>query len=266
MRSRVLVAIPGIAVAIAAIVLGNPAFAVIVTVVAVLAVFEYLNLIAPLDPIRWPVYVGAALTVALPGILGTLDVDLPVHGVVAGVFASVVLTCVGAFMLHDRGEVTMRIAVSAFGALYVGLPLGLFVALRDLPHGAGAVTNILVGTWTFDTFAYFGGRLWGSHAVAPRTSPNKTVEGVVVGLVAGTLAVALAGVYMDWLSVTDSLIIGVVVCGFAYLGDLFESLIKRDVGVKDSGALLGGHGGVLDRFDALFFTAAAGYLVTVWLT
>ena len=71
---------------------------------------------------------------------------------------------------------------------------------------------------------------------------------------------------MDWLSLGDSLIIGLVVCAFAYLGDLFESMIKRDVGVKDSGSLLAGHGGVLDRFDALFFTASAGYLVTLWIT
>jgi phosphatidate cytidylyltransferase len=229
-------------------------------------VFEYLNLVAPLDPIRWTTYTGAAVTVLLPALFGLLDLDLPVHGVVAGVFLSIALGPIGAFMLRDRGEITMRIGVGVFGAIYIGMPLGLFVALRELPHGAGAVTNIIVGTWAFDTFAYAGGKMWGSHPVAPRTSPNKTIEGLVIGLVFGTLSVALAGVYMDWLSLGDSLIIGLVVCGFAYLGDLFESLIKRDVGVKDSGSLLAGHGGVLDRFDALFFTAAAGYLVTVWLT
>jgi phosphatidate cytidylyltransferase len=204
--------------------------------------------------------------VALPGIFGTFDLDPPVNGVMAGVVASVVLAAIGGLTVRDRDEITMRVGVSAFGAIYIGVPLGLFVALRDLPNGAGAVTNILVGTWTFDTFAYFGGRLWGSHAVAPRTSPNKTVEGTVVGFVFGTLAVAFAGIYMDWLSVVDSITIGVVVCAFAYFGDLFESLVKRDVGVKDSGALLAGHGGVLDRFDAILFTAGAGYLVTVWLT
>lgn len=266
MKSRIFVAIPGIALAIAAIVVGSPAFAVILALVAMIAVFEYLNMVAPLDPIRWTTYTGAAVTVLLPALFGLLDLDLPVHGVVAGVFLSIVLGPIGAFMLRDRGEITMRIGVGVFGAIYIGMPLGLFVALRELPHGAGAVTNIIVGTWAFDTFAYAGGKMWGSHPVAPRTSPNKTIEGVVIGLVFGTLSVALAGVYMDWLSLGDSLIIGLVVCGFAYLGDLFESLIKRDVGVKDSGSLLAGHGGVLDRFDALFFTAAAGYLATVWLT
>ena len=159
----------------------------------------------------------------------------------------------------------MRVGVTAFGAVYIGIPLGLFVALRELPNGAGAVTNILVGTWAFDTFSYFGGKLWGSHPVAPRTSPNKTVEGVICGVIGGTLAVVIAGLYMDWLSAGDSLVIGLIVCGFAYVGDLFESLIKRDVGVKDSGALLAAHGGVLDRFDAVLFTAAAGYLATIWV-
>lgn len=266
MRSRILVAIPGIAVAIVAIVLGNPLFGALIAVVAALAAFEFLNMVAPLDPVRWPVYAGSVLTVALPGLLGVFDVDAPVHGVVAGVVASIAFAAVGGMMLADRGEVTMRLGVGVFGAVYIGAPLGLLVALRELPHGAAAVTNVIVGTWTFDTFSYFGGRLWGSHAVAPRTSPKKTVEGLAVGFVCGTLAVAFAGVYMDWLSVGDSLILGALICGAAYLGDLFESLIKRDAGVKDSGSLLAGHGGVLDRFDALLLTSAVGYLATVWLT
>lgn len=266
MRSRILVAIPGIALAIGAIVVGNPLLAVVLAIVAGVAVFEYLNLVAPLEPVRWAAYGAVAVCVAAPAVLGLTDFDAPERGVIAGLGAAIMIPALGGLLLRDRGEVTMRVGVTAFGAMYIGLPLGLFVALREQPNGAGAVTNILVGTWAFDTFSYFGGRLWGRHAVAPRTSPNKTVEGLVAGVVGGTLAVAVAGLYMDWLAVGASLGIGVVVCAFAYLGDLFESLVKRDIGVKDSGSLLAGHGGVLDRFDALFFTTIAGYLATVWLT
>lgn len=266
MRSRILVAIPGIALAIAAIMVGNPLFAIVLALVAAIAVFEYLNMIAPLDPLPLPTYVGAVAMVMLPGLFGVIDFDVAERGVIAGIAVTFIGAALMAFTLADRGEVTMRVGVSAFGALYIGVPLGLFVALREHPHGAGAVTNILVGTWAFDTFSYFGGKLWGRHKVAPRTSPNKTVEGLVAGVIGGTLAVAVAGLYMDWLDAPESIVIGLIVCAVAYVGDLFESLIKRDIGVKDSGSLLGGHGGVLDRFDALLFTAAAGYLATMWLT
>jgi phosphatidate cytidylyltransferase len=117
----------------------------------------------------------------------------------------------------------------------------------------------------FDTAAYAGGRLWGRRPVAPRTSPHKTVEGTATGLVAGTLAVWVAGLYMDWITGIESLLLGLVICIGTYFGDLFESLLKRDAGAKDSGRLLLGHGGVLDRFDALLFSAPAAYFVTVLL-
>jgi phosphatidate cytidylyltransferase len=127
------------------------------------------------------------------------------------------------------------------------------------------VVNVLVGTWVFDTASYVGGRLWGQRKIAPRTSPGKTLEGFVVGLIVGTFSVWFAGLYMDWIGGLQSLLLGLAICLSAFVGDLFESLLKRDVQVKDSGKLLLGHGGVLDRFDALLFTAPTAYLITVAL-
>jgi len=258
--NRILIAIPGIALAIAAVMLGNPVFAIVVGIVAMIGVYEYLGFVAAIDPIRWAAFSGAALTVALPAIL-----DVPERGVIVGAAASIMLAGVGGLLLKDRGEVTMRVALTAFGALWIGVPLGLLVALREIEFGAAAIANILVGTWAFDTFSYFGGRLWGKHPVAPRTSPKKTVEGLIVGIIGGTLAVAVAGLYMDWIDAPRSLALGVLICVFAYVGDLFESMVKRDIQVKDSGSLLGEHGGVLDRFDAILFTSVAGYYATIWL-
>ena len=123
--------------------------------------------------------------------------------------------------------------------------------------------NVLIGVWVFDTASYVGGAS-GAGPHRPRTSP-KTVEGAVIGLAAGTLAVWIAGLYMDWISGWESLILGLAICPAAYLGDLFESMLKRDAGAKDSGRLLLAHGGVLDRFDALLFGVVAGYFLTVWL-
>ena len=106
-----------------------------------------------------------------------------------------------------------------------------------------------------------GGRLFGRRRMSPVISPNKTWEGLGIGFVTGVGAVWFAGLYQDWLSGTDALILGVAVAAAAPVGDLFESLFKRESGVKDSGRLFGAHGGALDRLDAVMFTAVAGYYV-----
>ena len=260
MGNRIAIAVPGIVLAIVVIYIGGPLFVAAALVIAVVGVYEYLNLVAEIVPLRWAALTGTAATVVLPSL-----VDPAERAVVLGVAVSVVLGAVAGLLLKHRDEVTIRVALSVFGAVYLGVPLGLFVATRELPHGAGAVANVLVGTWAFDTFSYFTGKMWGRHAIAPRTSPNKTVEGFVGGVAGGTLAVWVAGLYMDWIGHLESLALGVILCGVAYVGDLFESLVKRDIGVKDSGRLLGAHGGVLDRFDAMLFTATAGYFVMIWL-
>ena len=260
MGSRIAVAIPGIVLAIAVVYVGGPLFVAAVMAVALVGVYEYLNLVAGIAPLRWAAYVGTAVTVALPAM-----VDPPERAVALGAAAVLVLSAVAGLILRNREEVTIRVALTVLGGMYLGVPLGLLVATRELTHGAAAVANILVGTWGFDTFSYFGGRLWGTHPIAPRTSPKKTVEGFVAGVAGGTIAVWVAGLYMDWIGHIESLVLGLVICLVAYVGDLFESMLKRDIGVKDSGRILAGHGGVLDRFDALLFTAAAGYFTTVWL-
>jgi phosphatidate cytidylyltransferase len=106
-----------------------------------------------------------------------------------------------------------------------------------------------------------GGRLFGRRRMSPVISPNKTWEGLAIGFVTGVAAVWFAGLYQDWLSGTDALILGVAVAAAAPVGDLFESLFKRQSGVKDSGRLFGAHGGALDRLDAVLFTAVAGFYV-----
>lgn len=260
MGNRIAVAIPGIVLAIVVVYAGGPVFVVAALVIAVVGVAEYLNLVAEIVPLRWAAFVGTATTVVLPSLIDPVE-----RAITLGVGISIVLGAVAGLILKYRDEVTIRVALSVFGAVYLGVPLGLFVATRELPQGAGAIANVLVGTWAFDTFSYFTGKMWGSHPIAPRTSPNKTVEGLLGGLVGGTLAVWVAGLYMDWIDHVQSLALGLILCVSAYAGDLFESMLKRDIDVKDSGRLLGAHGGVLDRFDAMLFTAIAGYFATIWL-
>jgi len=260
LASRLVVAVPGIAAAVALVVYGGVAFALALCVLVVLALYEFYSLTAAARPLRWAGYVGALLPVVL-----AFTMTSPERGVLVGLAIGAGLVAIAGLVIAGGDDITGRMAVTALGMVYVGLPFGLLMATRELPEGAAAVANVLVGTWVFDTASYAGGRLWGRRRVAPRVSPGKTWEGLACGVVVGTLAVGVAGLYMDWLSGGQSLVLGAAICAAAFVGDLFESLLKRDVGAKDSGRLLLGHGGVLDRFDALMFATVTAYFVTVAL-
>lgn len=251
---------PGVIVAIIAVVIGGPLFVAAVLLVAALALYELYNLTAAWGPLRWAGYAG---TLAVIG--GAWLHDAPEHGLLIGLGAALLMVAIAGLMLQRREDITARMAVTLFGVVYIGVPLSVLVMTRELPEGAQAVVNVFVGVWVFDTASYIGGRLWGTRPIAPVTSPKKTVEGAVVGLVVATVAVWVAGLYMDWITGWQSLILGLAICPAAFIGDLFESMLKRDVGAKDSGKILLGHGGVLDRFDAMLFGSVAAYVVTVAL-
>jgi phosphatidate cytidylyltransferase len=155
------------------------------------------------------------------------------------------------------------ISVTVLGLAWIGLPLAHAVLLRDLTHGGALVFAVIVGTFVGDTGAYLGGRALGRRPLAPRISPNKTVEGLAIGVLCGTAAVWWTGLSQEWFGGTKGAILGLSVALAAPLGDLFESYLKRDAGTKDTGTLFGAHGGALDRLDAIMFTAVTSYYV--WL-
>lgn len=265
MTNRIAIAVPGIAIAIGLVVVGGVPFAGAVAIIAILGLIELRSLLAEYRPLRWASDAGALACVLLPLLGGS-----PRY-LVAGAVIALLLGALAGLIAVNRDEISLRVAVTVMSAVYVGLPLGCLVAMREIPSvggldiGAGAVANALVATWSFDTASYFGGRAWGRRPIAPRTSPNKTVEGALVGIVGAVLATCVAGLYMEWLVWWESAALGAATCVAAFVGDLFESLLKRDAGVKDSGHLLGEHGGVLDRFDALLFAAPVSYLITLAL-
>jgi phosphatidate cytidylyltransferase len=164
-----------------------------------------------------------------------------------------------------REHVAFGIAVTIFGIAWIGLPMAHAVLLRELPHGDGLLLDVLIGTFIGDTTAYLAGRMYGRTPLAPSISPNKTMEGLLGGLIGGTVAFWCAGLYQDWLTGVDALLIGALIAFAAPVGDLFESLIKRDLHAKDAGRLFGAHGGVLDRLDAVFFTVVVGYYTALAL-
>lgn len=151
--------------------------------------------------------------------------------------------------------------VVAGGLLWIGGCLAHAVLLRNLDHGAGLVVDVLLAVFVGDTAAQLVGSAFGRRKLAPRISPNKTVEGLAAGIVVGTLACVVAGLFQDWLSTGDALLLGFAAALAAPAGDLLESAIKRRAGVKDSGRLFGAHGGVLDRADAAMMAAFVGYWV-----
>jgi phosphatidate cytidylyltransferase len=256
---RILVAIPWIFFAIAIVVAGGLPFTVAMVAIGALCLREYLAMTAQMKPI------GLAAYLAVAGLIVAAHFGTAFNVLLVLAASFPVLFALGADRSHRDG-ITGSMGVTLLGIVWIGLPLVHAVLLRDLPdHGGPLLIDVLVGTFAADTGAYAVGRMFGSHPVAPNLSPNKTIEGLVGGFLIGTMAFWFAGLYQDWLSGVDALLIGAAVAFIAPVGDLFESMLKRDLGTKDTGRLFGPHGGLLDRLDAVFFTVVVGYYLSVQL-
>jgi phosphatidate cytidylyltransferase len=158
----------------------------------------------------------------------------------------------------------LSIAATVLGGAWIGLGIAHMILIREIPeHGALAAFTVLLAVFAADTAAYVAGRLIGRHKLAPRTSPGKTWEGLAAGTIAAVLVPFFALYEEGFLDVTQSLVLGGAIAVAAPMGDLFESALKRDAGLKDTGRLLLGHGGMLDRLDALLFTAVVSYYLLV---
>ena len=249
---RLLIALPWIIFTLFIINIGGAAFDFALMVFGVLALHELYAILKPARPIVLAGFLG------LIGLVGAAALGDQLQ-IVLVLMISVLVTFILFLVRPDRTHATVSIGVTLLGIVWIGLALSHAVLLRDLPHGEGLVIDVLLATFIGDTAAYLGGSRYGTRPLAPRLSPNKTLEGLVAGFVGGTLAFWLAGLYQDWLPGGDALILGVCVSLVAPLGDLFESLIKRDFEVKDAGKFFGAHGGVLDRLDAVFFTVVVAY-------
>jgi phosphatidate cytidylyltransferase len=256
---RILVALPWIAFAIAIAVLGGLPFMLAMICIGLVCLREYFVMTDTLRPIQIAAYIALTAMVVAAHFGTAFNVLLVATASFPLLFAF------GADRKHRDG-VTVSIGVTLLGVVWIGLPLVHAVLLRDLPaHGAGLLVDVLVGTFATDTGAYATGRMFGAHKIAPSLSPNKTVEGLIGGFLIGTMGFWFAGLYQDWLSGADALIIGAAVAATAPVGDLFESMVKRDLGKKDTGKLFGPHGGLLDRLDAVLFTIVVGYYLSVQL-
>ncbi len=175
------------------------------------------------------------------------------------------------FTLVRLGEMktaAFRAASIAFGPLFVGIPLTLLALLRrDLgSDGPGYVVVSIMFAWFADTGGYFAGRFLGKHKLYEAVSPKKTVEGALGGLAGAVLGACMASFwFLKSLPITHAVPLALVAGALGQAGDLGESLLKRSTGVKDSGAIVPGHGGILDRVDALMLTSTVVYLYSIWI-
>ncbi|HEX5925491.1 MAG TPA: phosphatidate cytidylyltransferase [Baekduia sp.] len=256
--ARILVAVPALAVALTMVALGGTVFAVGVGVLGLICLHELFSMFERARPARLAGFVGfIGLLVAAS--LGDRETILPAF-----------LACIPLVFVvtvnQAGGGGAPGISVTLLGLAWIGLALAHAVLLRDLPHGGGLVFAVLLGTFVGDTGAYLGGRAFGRRPLAPTISPNKTIEGLAIGVVIATAAVWWAGLSQEWFGGTKGAIMGISIALAAPLGDLFESYLKRDANTKDTGTLFGAHGGALDRLDAILFTAVVGFYVWLALT
>lgn len=251
MITRIVVGIILGAAAVLVIVQGGWVYFVAMSLLCLLGMLELYRVVRPYHPVALAGLLSMALMLFFAwyrtptGVLGSLALGLGL---------SFVIVAWGG----PRPGVTGRMAVTMIGPLWVAMGFAHLLLMRRLEEGMALVLTVVFGTWAGDTLSYFVGKFFGSAPMAPRLSPKKTWEGYAGGLLGTVIMVVLIGLYAD-LTPSESLLVGLTIAVVGPIGDLFESLIKRDVDVKDAGSFLPGHGGVLDRFDALIFSSIAVY-------
>jgi phosphatidate cytidylyltransferase len=253
---RILVAVPLAVATIIFIDVGGLPYALFMIAAGLICMYELYRLLARWRPVP---AVGFAALVAM-----VLAARSDGRGGVLLVMAAAVPVVLIVVLARDQPRPTVAIAGTLLGIYWIGLAFAHTELLRQLHHGNGVMIDVLVGTFVGDTGAYAGGRLFGRRPLASRVSPNKTVEGLFCGILAAMIAVFIAGLYQTWLTQGQALILGVAVAVLGPLGDVFESVIKRDAGAKDAGTMFGPHGGILDRVDSALFTVVVGYYI--WLS
>ncbi len=230
-------------------------FSGVVVLAGALALFEFYRLCFGGHSRSWLIGIGLAGFAAV--ILGTHWPNIIVPSLLATLIGIISVP------LFSRAPLEQSLrdgAMTLFGVLYLGLTLGPLSMTRLLPQGEWLIFFLLLVTWASDTGAYYVGTLYGRHRLAPTISPKKSYEGLVGGVIGAIIAAyIIRWWFLPELSGLDCLVLGILLTLTGLWGDLTESAMKRSVGIKDSGGILPGHGGMLDRLDSLLFTAPAFY-------
>lgn len=257
LASRILVAAVLLPLVIGLVYVGGWWLTALALVGGLLALHELYTIARGLRPLVLAGYLGFVLT-----LLGLQLGGMP--WLVGGLLSTFVFMFVVFALSDTRGSATASFGATLLGVVWVGVGIGCLLLVRDIPKvGFVAVLAVLFTVFAADTGAFFVGRAVGRHKLAPAISPGKSWEGFVGGLVAAVLVafLVLYGDRDEFLTIPQSLALGAAIALASVLGDLFESAVKRDLQVKDSGKLLAGHGGMLDRLDSLLWAGPAAYFV-----
>lgn len=272
-------ALVGIPIALAILYAGGWVLAAALALLAVIGVLEFFRLAerSGARPLRVPGIVGTALFILVAGFEPTLSATAPLLWGVTVVLL-LVTAAAAIWTRGTTGRPLASVAATVAGSLFVGGTLVHGLLLRHLlatgiapgantgPWAGTALVGFAVGlTWLNDSGAYFAGSAFGRRKLIPTVSPGKTVEGAIAGIITAVVAGALYSAFILGdlvglpLGLWEGAVGGVLIAVVAQVGDLVESLFKREAGVKDSGRLIPGHGGMLDRFDALFYALPVAY-------
>ena len=272
---RILTAVIGIPILVVLIWFQTPIpwFTVFISIWGILAAYEFYRLVSHFNvaPLTWFGLLWTLLFVISrdSGLTGILEPGFNTSLLVPFLLtSSVVFPLLWLLIRSGRERTFASFTWTVAGILYVGWLLGYMVAVRGLPDGRSWVYYTFFVTFGSDTMAFFAGRALGRNKLAPDISPAKTREGAVGGVLGAVIVSLLfllptpAQLPFNWV---HAIILGILVSVFGQLGDLVESLLKRNAGVKDSGRLLPGHGGLLDRMDSVVFAGVVVYYYVVWV-
>ena len=279
LTKRTLFAVAAVPAALAIVYVGGAALTALLSVMAAIAAWEFYRMARArsIDALDW---MGIPLAAAVPWFVwahlgGRMTFPLSLAAVaMLAIFAATI------WARGTEGRPLSAVAVTLFGVIYTGAMLSFGLELRYHPYadpagvapasGTALVVLPMLLTWASDTGAYFFGRLFGRRKLIPSVSPGKTVEGAVGGLL---LSVVVCWAYVRWVLVpfghlalapAGIVVFGIVISVAAQIGDLAESLLKREAGVKDSSGIIPGHGGILDRFDSLLFVLPVAAMAFEW--
>jgi phosphatidate cytidylyltransferase len=265
LRQRLISAAIFIPILLVIIWLGDPWFSILVALAVLLGAFEFYRLVtqASYQPF---LFFGLFFT-----LLFVLNAHSPEPRTTPLlVAATIICSLFWLIFHHDEEKAFINGLWTLAGIFYLGWMLSHFIPLRGVENGLGWVIFALFTTFAADSSAFFVGRAWGKHYMVPRISPGKTWEGTIGGFVGGALAALALAAILNSLNIGLPIsygkvaFLGFLIAIFALLGDLVESMLKRRAGVKESGILIPGHGGILDRLDSVIFTVVLVYYYVIW--
>lgn len=260
--TRIIVALIAIPIILVACIYGEIPFLIFVTGISVISFWEFSQMVKNKNAhVNLVVGLIAILFIVLNAYFSFVDFSI------LTVSIAVILLLVELF--RNKDSAIINVGSTLLGVFYLGLFSSTIVLIREYfsesellyTEGGFLIISIMVSIWVCDSAAFFIGTAFGKHKLFPRVSPNKSWEGAITGFVFAVITMVVAkATVIDQLTLTSSVIIGIIVGIIGQLGDLVESLVKRDAGVKDSSAIIPGHGGIFDRFDSLLLTAPVVYL------